>query len=535
MADQEANLIIRLKDEASRALGTLKNSVVALGASVAGLSAFLVSSVKAFIESEKAINTLNASLKTQGIYSAALSKELQAYAKELQRTSTFSDEAVLKSQALLTTFGLSGQKLKETTKAALDLSAGLGIDLNTASLLLGKAFQGQTEALSRYGIKIDESIPASQRFSAILEAVNEKVGGRAAAELDTYAGKIQNLTERFDDVKEEIGKGLIPVVEYFMGRAEMLFDVFETSGGAFNAFKLAGLGALLAVVEAFEHFVSLVPGATTALEALGLNFDTITASIQEEINKTIELGVQDQVVNDQRLLNNQTFSDQYLANQERLRSKDREIAAQKLAAFKKAGNDEVAYNREVMKKMLEDEQKKNEADKLLQQQRIQNFQSTLSFISSLSTSHNRHLAVVGKAAAISLATIETYKAANVALGSAPPPFNFALAAAVVAAGLGNVAQIAGTKLASGGVVMPRMGGVQATIAEAGQAEAVIPLGSDSAREKMQEAGLGGSTNIHITVGTLVGSDQSVRELAKMIDKELFSLRRNNESVAFEAL
>ena len=90
-------------------------------------------------------------------------------------------------------------------------------------------------------------------------------------------------------------------------------------------------------------------------------------------------------------------------------------------------------------------------------------------------------------------------------------------------------------MAQGGVVLPRSGGVSATLAEAGQAEAVIPLGSDRAREQMREAGLGGSVNININVGTLVGSEDSVRTLAKMIDEELFSLRRNNESVAFEAL
>jgi hypothetical protein len=50
-----------------------------------------------------------------------------------------------------------------------------------------------------------------------------------------------------------------------------------------------------------------------------------------------------------------------------------------------------------------------------------------------------------KAFAVADAIINTYKSANVALGSAPPPFNFILAAANVAAGIANVKKILSTK------------------------------------------------------------------------------------------
>ena len=49
-----------------------------------------------------------------------------------------------------------------------------------------------------------------------------------------------------------------------------------------------------------------------------------------------------------------------------------------------------------------------------------------------------------KAVAIGEATISTYLAANKALASAPPPFNYVLAGAVVAAGLANVGKITST-------------------------------------------------------------------------------------------
>ena len=66
--------------------------------------------------------------------------------------------------------------------------------------------------------------------------------------------------------------------------------------------------------------------------------------------------------------------------------------------------------------------------------------------------------VAGKALAIAQATFDTYKAANTALGSAPPPFNFALAAAVTAAGLANIKGIFDTQVPgeAGGGTMPQI-------------------------------------------------------------------------------
>jgi len=65
-------------------------------------------------------------------------------------------------------------------------------------------------------------------------------------------------------------------------------------------------------------------------------------------------------------------------------------------------------------------------------------------MSGLMNSGNKKLFMLGKAAAMGSATVDTFMAVNKALASAPPPFNFALAAIVGAAGIANVAKIAST-------------------------------------------------------------------------------------------
>jgi len=134
--------------------------------------------------------------------------------------------------------------------------------------------------------------------------------------------------------------------------------------------------------------------------------------------------------------------------------------------------------------------KKHDAQDMLNQAKIneakqQMQQQSLSLIAGMQNSSNQHMAAIGKAAALTQIAIETPVAIGRALSSAPPPFNFALAAGVGVAMAAQTAKIAGIPLAEGGIVMPRPGGTQATIGEAGQAEAVIPL------DRAGEFGLGG--------------------------------------------
>lgn len=115
------------------------------------------------------------------------------------------------------------------------------------------------------------------------------------------------------------------------------------------------------------------------------------------------------------------------------------------------------------KKILAEEQLKNKRaqdsifffrkfEDQTNKERVQNLQSTLSTIATLSDSGNKTLAAIGKASAISTATIDGFVAVNKALASAPPPVNYALAAAVGAATAANVAKIAGVKFQDGGIV-----------------------------------------------------------------------------------
>ena len=75
-------------------------------------------------------------------------------------------------------------------------------------------------------------------------------------------------------------------------------------------------------------------------------------------------------------------------------------------------------------------------------------------MSVLAQSENRKIATIGKASALAQATIQGALAAQMALASAPPPFNFALAASVGVATAANIATILETGFATGGYTGP---------------------------------------------------------------------------------
>lgn len=86
-------------------------------------------------------------------------------------------------------------------------------------------------------------------------------------------------------------------------------------------------------------------------------------------------------------------------------------------------------------------QLKARADAELNALRLSNASEFFGNLASLSSSKNRELAAIGKAAAVTQATIDGVLAVQKALASAPPPANFALAASVGVATAANVAQI----------------------------------------------------------------------------------------------
>ena len=113
------------------------------------------------------------------------------------------------------------------------------------------------------------------------------------------------------------------------------------------------------------------------------------------------------------------------------------------------------YRKEEAEKKKEQDEKEKERIKKLNEYRVQAAQDTLQVVSNLaelfagkSEKQQKKAFQVQKAVNIATAVIDTYKAANVALASSPPPFNYIAMAAAITAGLINVKKIASQQFQS---------------------------------------------------------------------------------------
>ncbi len=215
---------------------------------VRALTGAISSSVSAAADQEDAINRLNAALEPLGPAAGEVAAALIRQAEALQNTTRFSDDAIEEGQALVATFTKDTEAIQLATQAAVDLAAALKLDLRTAFLLVGKAIAGETGALSRYGITIDENIPKAEKFAAVVGQIQERFGGRAVADLDTFRGAVTRLGNAFGEVQEAAG-GFITESETSISIVNFLANALLTTAGAFEGVTVGARDASTAVDE----------------------------------------------------------------------------------------------------------------------------------------------------------------------------------------------------------------------------------------------------------------------------------------------
>ena len=181
--------------------------VFATAFSVTALSKYSKAAVKAFMADEKAAKSLEQQLKNTGYQFSAPGVEL--YIANLQKsTGVLDDELRPAFQRLLTVTG-SITKSQDALSTALNVSAATGRSLGEVTTALSRGFAGNTTGLSRLGAGLSKTLLKTGDMNKIMEELNTKFAGQAAARLDTYAGKMDLLKVASANASETIGKSLL--------------------------------------------------------------------------------------------------------------------------------------------------------------------------------------------------------------------------------------------------------------------------------------------------------------------------------------
>lgn len=248
-------------------------------------------SIKAYMDSESALMKLGMAMKNQGDYSAEALAELTSYADQIQQTTAYEDDLAIAVMGNLKSYGMLNQEVMRATQVAMDFAsakANEGMTITQASELIGKAYMGQTEMLGRYGIVLDENIPRTEKFEAVLRQLSQRFGGAAQAELSTYAGQWKQLQNQWNSVQEFLGLVFLKTIQLINASIGMWGATFLTAGNAVLGVMrmlvsplmvlLDGLGAL-ARVAGMTGVADGINAVTSAIGNAQANIVATRASV----------------------------------------------------------------------------------------------------------------------------------------------------------------------------------------------------------------------------------------------------------------
>jgi len=189
---------------------------VAAAAAFAYGTKLAVDGVKAAIEDEAAQLRLANALRTA---TGATDDQIRATEDMILKTSLATGVADDKLRPAMQRLAVSTKDTGEAQRLlslALDISKGKGIELETVANALGRAQDGNTTALGRLGLGLSKAELSTLSFTEVQAKLSELYGGAAAANAETFQGKIDRLKVGFDEAKESLGTALLPQVEKFI-------------------------------------------------------------------------------------------------------------------------------------------------------------------------------------------------------------------------------------------------------------------------------------------------------------------------------
>lgn len=245
-------------------------ATAAFGGAIVGA---LTLAVKSAQEEEVGIQRLSTSLKNVGVSYDMVKDSLEGIISATQRKTGIADSEQRDALGKLLIITGDYNKALNALPVVLDLAAATQMDTSTAATMLGKALEGNTETLGRYGIKIKEGATESE----ILAEIIARTGGAAEA----TANPFKILSAEIGDVAEMIGKSLLPIlkdlienkivpiidkVKAWIDKNPELAKVLTITAAAVGLVSL-GVGGLILLLPILTSAIAIM--GTTAGIALG--------------------------------------------------------------------------------------------------------------------------------------------------------------------------------------------------------------------------------------------------------------------------
>ena len=247
-----------------RSLGRTISDAFSIGA----VTAFMKKSVEAYDIQKEAVSILDAAIEATGAGAWTTSAQLKEMASSFQAVTNYGDEAVISMQSVLLGFkNIRGDTFNEASKAILDMSTVMHMDLASAAQAVGKALDDPVNgitSLQRQGFRftaaqkdvIQSLIDTGDAAGAqkiILDELASTYGGAAEA----ARSSVKQIGNAWGDVLERVGRIFENLAER-SGIAGTLLEGLTALADAANNFdrnfaRLAGGSAYESWFESLDQ------------------------------------------------------------------------------------------------------------------------------------------------------------------------------------------------------------------------------------------------------------------------------------------
>jgi cell wall-associated NlpC family hydrolase len=161
-----------------------------------------------------------------------------------------------------------------------------GLTLNEAQKLVEQSSKGNIDAFNQLGIAVlPKTATAAQRLAQIQTVLNKRIGGTAVAASKTFAGKLNIIKVRFQDIAAKVGLFILPYLSTFASVLQKILGnkaglmIFAAAIGtiaiAFIAVKVAAMYAFVAENLATFGIIAGIMAAIAVIIIIIKNWDKV--------------------------------------------------------------------------------------------------------------------------------------------------------------------------------------------------------------------------------------------------------------------
>lgn len=190
-----------------------KKAALAFGVAAAAIGAYAKEAIVNAAADEKAQRNLALTIENTTAATAAQIDGVEKYISVTSLAIGITDDELRPAFGRLVRSTKDVEEAQKLLNLALDVSAATGKPLEAVANALGKAYDGNLNALGRLGLGIDASILKSKDFDLVFNTLTKTFGGFADNEAQSAEKAFERIKIASDEVQEQIGAALLPVIQ----------------------------------------------------------------------------------------------------------------------------------------------------------------------------------------------------------------------------------------------------------------------------------------------------------------------------------